>query len=197
MFSVSRVVLSLEELCLYQSFARKSMCRSNVTAPVSWSIISCSDSTCFFPSGIQTVGNYFSMCKSLVAWILGRNWGRLKRRKVRLWIACRKLNYISVWILKRWFFFFEKVLSPWCALWCWNTFDMLSFQGLSSSHMIVHCSVPTDISLPHLNNAKFLRGCDLKYSSSAHLLHFISQGKWFHRSRHEQTRLSNGCLNGL
>ncbi|XP_016329712.1 uncharacterized protein LOC107678821, partial [Sinocyclocheilus anshuiensis] len=33
-------------------------------------------------SGIQTVGNYFSMCKSLVAWILGRDWGRLKRRKV-------------------------------------------------------------------------------------------------------------------
>lgn len=32
--------------------------------------------------GIQTVGNYFSMCKSLVAWILGRDWGRLKRRKV-------------------------------------------------------------------------------------------------------------------
>uniref|UniRef100_A0A671NP90 Uncharacterized LOC107678821 n=1 Tax=Sinocyclocheilus anshuiensis TaxID=1608454 RepID=A0A671NP90_9TELE len=38
--------------------------------------------TCFFSSGIQTVGNYFSMCKSLVAWILGRDWGRLKRRKV-------------------------------------------------------------------------------------------------------------------
>lgn len=116
-FSVSRVVLSLEELCLCQSFARKSMCRSNVTAPVSWSIISCSDSTCFFPSGIQTVGNYFSMCKSLVAWILGRNWGRLKRRKVRLWIACRKLNYISVWILKRWFFFFwESSLSLVCIV---------------------------------------------------------------------------------
>ncbi|KTG35327.1 hypothetical protein cypCar_00013651, partial [Cyprinus carpio] len=32
--------------------------------------------------GIQTVGNYFSMCKSLVAWIFGRDWGRLKRRKV-------------------------------------------------------------------------------------------------------------------
>ncbi|XP_065111812.1 uncharacterized protein [Paramisgurnus dabryanus] len=32
--------------------------------------------------GIQTVENYFSMCKSLVAWILGRDWGRLKRRKV-------------------------------------------------------------------------------------------------------------------
>ncbi|XP_072531460.1 uncharacterized protein [Salminus brasiliensis] len=32
--------------------------------------------------GIHTVGNYFSMCKSLVAWILGRDWGRLKRRKV-------------------------------------------------------------------------------------------------------------------
>ncbi|XP_051780634.1 uncharacterized protein si:dkeyp-114g9.1 [Erpetoichthys calabaricus] len=32
--------------------------------------------------GIQTLENYFSMCKSLVAWILGRDWGRLKRRKV-------------------------------------------------------------------------------------------------------------------
>ncbi|XP_062857557.1 uncharacterized protein si:dkeyp-114g9.1 [Trichomycterus rosablanca] len=32
--------------------------------------------------GIHTVGNYFSMCKSLMAWILGRDWGRLKRRKV-------------------------------------------------------------------------------------------------------------------
>ncbi|KAG9283054.1 hypothetical protein AMEX_G1782 [Astyanax mexicanus] len=32
--------------------------------------------------GIHTVGNYFSMCKSLVAWILGRDWGKLKRRKV-------------------------------------------------------------------------------------------------------------------
>ncbi|XP_076852085.1 uncharacterized protein LOC143504588 isoform X2 [Brachyhypopomus gauderio] len=32
--------------------------------------------------GIHTVVNYFSMCKSLVAWILGRDWGRLKRRKV-------------------------------------------------------------------------------------------------------------------
>ncbi|KAJ8355902.1 hypothetical protein SKAU_G00186960 [Synaphobranchus kaupii] len=32
--------------------------------------------------GIQTVENYFSMCKSLVSWILGRDWGRLKRRKV-------------------------------------------------------------------------------------------------------------------
>ncbi|CAB1342789.1 unnamed protein product [Coregonus sp. 'balchen'] len=32
--------------------------------------------------GIQTVDNYFSMCKSLVAWILGRDWGRLKRKKV-------------------------------------------------------------------------------------------------------------------
>ncbi|KAJ8396230.1 hypothetical protein AAFF_G00020970 [Aldrovandia affinis] len=32
--------------------------------------------------GIQTVENYFSMCKSLVAWILGRDWGRLKRKKV-------------------------------------------------------------------------------------------------------------------
>ncbi|KAJ8270721.1 hypothetical protein GJAV_G00118510 [Gymnothorax javanicus] len=32
--------------------------------------------------GIQTVENYFSMCRSLVSWILGRDWGRLKRRKV-------------------------------------------------------------------------------------------------------------------
>ncbi|TRY58201.1 hypothetical protein DNTS_017412 [Danionella cerebrum] len=32
--------------------------------------------------GIQTVASYFSMCKSLVAWILSRDWGRLKRRKV-------------------------------------------------------------------------------------------------------------------
>ncbi|XP_048841099.1 uncharacterized protein si:dkeyp-114g9.1 [Brienomyrus brachyistius] len=32
--------------------------------------------------GIQTVENYFSMCKSLVAWILGRDWGGLKRKKV-------------------------------------------------------------------------------------------------------------------
>ncbi|TSP57603.1 hypothetical protein Baya_10450 [Bagarius yarrelli] len=32
--------------------------------------------------GIHTVGSYFSMCKSLVAWILGRDWGKLKRRKV-------------------------------------------------------------------------------------------------------------------
>ncbi|CAL8314746.1 unnamed protein product [Lota lota] len=32
--------------------------------------------------GIQLIENYFSMCKSLVAWILGRDWGRLKRRKV-------------------------------------------------------------------------------------------------------------------
>ncbi|XP_055728772.1 uncharacterized protein si:dkeyp-114g9.1 isoform X1 [Salvelinus fontinalis] len=32
--------------------------------------------------GIQTVENYFSMCKSLVAWILGRDWGRLKCKKV-------------------------------------------------------------------------------------------------------------------
>ncbi|XP_017547955.2 uncharacterized protein si:dkeyp-114g9.1 [Pygocentrus nattereri] len=31
---------------------------------------------------IHTVENYFSMCKSLVAWILGRDWGKLKRRKV-------------------------------------------------------------------------------------------------------------------
>lgn len=35
-----------------------------------------------FLPGIQTVENYFSMCKSLVAWILGRDWGRLKRKKV-------------------------------------------------------------------------------------------------------------------
>ncbi|XP_018597957.2 uncharacterized protein LOC108928497 isoform X2 [Scleropages formosus] len=33
-------------------------------------------------NGIQTLENYFSMCKSLVAWILGRDWGRMKRRKV-------------------------------------------------------------------------------------------------------------------
>lgn len=33
-------------------------------------------------TGIQTVENYFSMCKSLVAWILGRDWGKLKRKKV-------------------------------------------------------------------------------------------------------------------
>ncbi|XP_051954492.1 uncharacterized protein LOC127623958 [Xyrauchen texanus] len=32
--------------------------------------------------GIQMVENYFSMCKSLLAWILVRDWGRLKRRKV-------------------------------------------------------------------------------------------------------------------
>ncbi|XP_046878188.1 uncharacterized protein si:dkeyp-114g9.1 [Hypomesus transpacificus] len=32
--------------------------------------------------GIQSVEGYFSMCRSLVAWILGRDWGRLKRRKV-------------------------------------------------------------------------------------------------------------------
>ncbi|KAL2082360.1 hypothetical protein ACEWY4_022178 [Coilia grayii] len=32
--------------------------------------------------GIQTVDNYFSMCKSLLAWILGRDWGTLKRKKV-------------------------------------------------------------------------------------------------------------------
>ncbi|KAK0156462.1 hypothetical protein N1851_000230 [Merluccius polli] len=32
--------------------------------------------------GVQLIDNYFSMCKSLVAWILGRDWGRLKRRKV-------------------------------------------------------------------------------------------------------------------
>ncbi|XP_066563765.1 uncharacterized protein LOC136751998 isoform X2 [Amia ocellicauda] len=35
-------------------------------------------------AGIRTVENYFSMCKSLVAWILGQNWGRFKRRKVYL-----------------------------------------------------------------------------------------------------------------
>ncbi|XP_075056752.1 uncharacterized protein LOC142142848 [Mixophyes fleayi] len=32
--------------------------------------------------GIQTVENYFSMCKSLLAWILGRKWGRFKQKKV-------------------------------------------------------------------------------------------------------------------
>ncbi|XP_051500913.1 uncharacterized protein LOC127409978 [Myxocyprinus asiaticus] len=32
--------------------------------------------------GIQTVGNYFTMCKSLVSWVLGCDWGRLKQRKV-------------------------------------------------------------------------------------------------------------------
>ncbi|XP_053568135.1 uncharacterized protein LOC128657752 [Bombina bombina] len=32
--------------------------------------------------GIQTVENYFSMCKSLLAWILGRKWGRHKQKKV-------------------------------------------------------------------------------------------------------------------
>ncbi len=127
--ALSRGTIPVPVLC------QEITCRSNVTAPVSWSIISCSDSTCFFPSGIQTVGNYFSMCKSLVAWILGRNWGRLKRRKVRLWITCRKLNNISVWILKRsLFFFWYEVLYPWCALWCLNKFDMLSFQGLSFLH---------------------------------------------------------------
>ncbi|XP_043930204.1 uncharacterized protein LOC122804416 isoform X2 [Protopterus annectens] len=34
--------------------------------------------------GIRTVENYFSMCKSLLAWILGRSWGRLKQKKVYL-----------------------------------------------------------------------------------------------------------------
>ncbi|KAM9316656.1 uncharacterized protein PAF06_007714 [Gastrophryne carolinensis] len=33
-------------------------------------------------TGIQTVENYFSMCKSLLAWILGRKWGRFKQKKV-------------------------------------------------------------------------------------------------------------------
>ncbi|KAL0967402.1 hypothetical protein UPYG_G00251770 [Umbra pygmaea] len=32
--------------------------------------------------GIQMLDNYFSMCRSLVAWILGRDWGRLKQQKV-------------------------------------------------------------------------------------------------------------------
>ncbi|KAM8952960.1 uncharacterized protein RCH25_043716 [Pelodytes ibericus] len=32
--------------------------------------------------GIQTIENYFSMCKSLLAWILGRSWGRFKQKKV-------------------------------------------------------------------------------------------------------------------
>ncbi|XP_018097958.1 uncharacterized protein LOC108705579 isoform X1 [Xenopus laevis] len=32
--------------------------------------------------GIQTVENYFSMCRSLLAWILGRKWGRFKQKKV-------------------------------------------------------------------------------------------------------------------
>ncbi|MEE6476130.1 hypothetical protein FKM82_010985 [Ascaphus truei] len=32
--------------------------------------------------GIQTVENYFSMCKSLLAWIQGRNWGRFKQKKI-------------------------------------------------------------------------------------------------------------------
>ncbi len=103
--SLSWGTMSVPVLC------QEITCRSNVTAPVSWSVISCSDWTGFFPSGIQTVGNYFSMCKSLVAWILGRNWGRLKRRKVRLWITCRKLNNISVWILKRSLFSFDMKSS--------------------------------------------------------------------------------------
>lgn len=58
----------------------------NFTWPLCWTcnqvqmfVTVCSIS----PAGIQTVGNYFSMCKSLVAWILSRNWGRLKRRKVQ------------------------------------------------------------------------------------------------------------------
>ncbi len=32
------------------------------------------------------------------------------------------------------FFFWYEVLYPWCALWCLNKFDMLSFQGLSFLH---------------------------------------------------------------
>ncbi|KAM4694284.1 uncharacterized protein O3C94_004735 [Discoglossus pictus] len=32
--------------------------------------------------GIQTVENYFSMCKSLLAWVLGRKWGKTKQKKV-------------------------------------------------------------------------------------------------------------------
>ncbi|XP_066435473.1 uncharacterized protein [Eleutherodactylus coqui] len=32
--------------------------------------------------GIQSVENYFSMCRSLLAWILGCQWGRFKQRKV-------------------------------------------------------------------------------------------------------------------
>ncbi|XP_071997797.1 uncharacterized protein [Engystomops pustulosus] len=32
--------------------------------------------------GIKSVENYFSMCKSLLAWILGRKWGRFKQKKV-------------------------------------------------------------------------------------------------------------------
>ncbi|XP_018418995.1 PREDICTED: uncharacterized protein LOC108792666 [Nanorana parkeri] len=32
--------------------------------------------------GIQTVENYFSMCRSLLAWILGRKWGRFKQKKM-------------------------------------------------------------------------------------------------------------------
>ncbi|XP_075125623.1 uncharacterized protein LOC142198488 [Leptodactylus fuscus] len=32
--------------------------------------------------GIQSVDNYFSMCRSLLAWILGRKWGTLKQKKV-------------------------------------------------------------------------------------------------------------------
>ncbi|KAM4772408.1 uncharacterized protein WCC33_004113 [Rhinophrynus dorsalis] len=32
--------------------------------------------------GIQTVENYFSMCRSLLAWIMGRKWGRFKQKKV-------------------------------------------------------------------------------------------------------------------
>ncbi|XP_077145647.1 uncharacterized protein LOC143807696 [Ranitomeya variabilis] len=32
--------------------------------------------------GIQSVENYFSMCRSLLAWILGRRWGKFKQKKV-------------------------------------------------------------------------------------------------------------------
>ncbi|XP_073529649.1 uncharacterized protein [Phyllobates terribilis] len=32
--------------------------------------------------GIQSVENYFSMCRSLSAWILGRRWGKFKQKKV-------------------------------------------------------------------------------------------------------------------
>ncbi len=108
-------------------------------------------------------------------------------------------QYFSLNFKMFFFFFWHEVLSPWCALWCLNKFDMLSFQGLSFLHTWLFPVLFQLISLFPIWKMpnKFLRGCDLKYSSSAHLLHFISQGKWFHRSRHEQTLLSNGCLNGL
>ncbi|KAM4043715.1 uncharacterized protein ACNLHF_013980 [Anomaloglossus baeobatrachus] len=32
--------------------------------------------------GIKSVENYFSMCRSLLAWILGRRWGKFKQKKV-------------------------------------------------------------------------------------------------------------------